>query len=431
MLTAFFLAEATLFAIDEVTIKRGDESRGSDPWLFCADEGNQAFTTSATFLETDGNAGDTPIVDVTWKIEFDAGDIMISGQRHQSPYTVTNQEGNIPFSIAPPQGDASFATGTHTLEVTVTNADDSSDTDSDTDTVRMIRFGVFRDAACTKVLDDWPEDGSQLRSPKYIFGKEDYIYMEVEGPSGLGNSHFDVRVTSESDSTTGVSLDLDEVTPGVYRTTSGEYLALADSTNPSGPADLLKVLDEEVLDFHLEAGGDIVCQKEIMVDRREFLMIAGSEHDKIFPVVGHFNSNVAAGRNGISSSPILGWENGYLEGKHYDSDTVTVSDKNYEESKASAYKNGAHDGSSRSDCLYYCGHGGDGILVFQNVIEDTPLGGGAAWKPSFPGENGWSNDVDFAINASCSVLGTDSNRDAFVTDFIDRNSYGVTHCTWL
>ena len=139
VLTAFFLAEATLFAIDEVTIKRGDESRGSDPWLFCANGGNQAFTADATFIDTDGNASDTPIVDVTWKIEFDGGDIMIFGQRHQSPYTVTNQEGNIPFSIAPPQGDASFATGTHTLEATVTNAVDSSDTDSDTDTVRMIK----------------------------------------------------------------------------------------------------------------------------------------------------------------------------------------------------------------------------------------------------------------------------------------------------
>ena len=46
-----------------------------------------------------------------------------------------------------------------------------------------VRIEVFRDVACTKVLDDWPQSGSWPRSPKYLFGKEAPICIRVKHKS--------------------------------------------------------------------------------------------------------------------------------------------------------------------------------------------------------------------------------------------------------
>jgi hypothetical protein len=96
----------------------------------------------------------------------------------------------------------------------------------------------------------------------------------VTGPPGLGNSTFDVKVTSESD-TTGVTISLDEISAGVYQNTSagGELLRLADSSS-QGPVDYIQVVEEEVLTFTLlvdqAATGCSQCTKSVMVDKGEY-----------------------------------------------------------------------------------------------------------------------------------------------------------------
>jgi len=73
---------------------------------------------------------------------------------------------------------------------------------------------LFRDSSCTQVLEDWPPEGGYPRSPMYLFHLDDPIYVRVEHYAPLSDTlelyEEAVKVTSESDPTTGIYLDIKE-----------------------------------------------------------------------------------------------------------------------------------------------------------------------------------------------------------------------------
>jgi len=138
----------------------------------------------------------------------------------------------------------------------------------------VVRIQLFRDEAATLTLDDWPQNpvSGLPRSPKHLFAKEDNIFGRVTTEPGFGNGYFSFVVASQSD-TNGISIKLDEITPGVHQNTtaSGEVLRLADVTG-SGATDTLKVVDEEILTFELNLWPKkqpLLITKDVMVDRAE------------------------------------------------------------------------------------------------------------------------------------------------------------------
>jgi len=146
----------------------------------------------------------------------------------------------------------------------------------------VVKVELFRDRQCTRVLDDWPEEGEKLRSPKYYFGKRDKIMIKITGPSSVPYHGLKVQVRSESDSE-GVRIGLeyvDEDTPPSYVNTM-DHLGLGECSG-EGPIDRIQVKDEEVLTFSLIAEftsadfEEIGCLTSVMVDRGEILLIAGS-----------------------------------------------------------------------------------------------------------------------------------------------------------
>jgi hypothetical protein len=133
----------------------------------------------------------------------------------------------------------------------------------------------FIDSALTQPLDDYPATSTLLRSPKHIFAQGDNIYIKATGPPGLGNSAVTVTVTSDSD-TTGISVPLAEVSPGVYEdqspalplqlgTTTGTV-----STGGTASAYTIKVMDKEVLKFNFNLNGIKFTGSDVMVLRGKF-----------------------------------------------------------------------------------------------------------------------------------------------------------------
>ncbi|MHC4461687.1 MAG: zona pellucida domain-containing protein [Planctomycetota bacterium] len=153
----------------------------------------------------------------------------------------------------------------------------------------VVELEVFIDSSYSQVLDDWPKDGDQLRSPKYIFGEDDPIYVQV---ANLGTDPLEVEtftdvvwVTSESDTSDTVKLKLQETGPDTQKFRNleelGELLYLSTSSS-EGVGDKIEVIDEEVLTFWLEIqpGSDnyVTC-KTVMVDRGEYAMATQKPDD--------------------------------------------------------------------------------------------------------------------------------------------------------
>lgn len=163
-----------------------------------------------------------------------------------------------------------------------------------TDTVKftVVEVEVFRESSYFLVLDDWPKDGDLLRSPKYIFGKDDPIYVQVDnlGTDPQEEETFSdfVKVTSESDTSGIIKLNVKETGVGtqIFRnsgfTGEGELLYLSTSSSEStieDPKEKIKVIDEEVLTFWLEIqpdSGNYVTCKTVMVDRAEVAAVDGT-----------------------------------------------------------------------------------------------------------------------------------------------------------
>lgn len=151
--------------------------------------------------------------------------------------------------------------------------------------VTVVEVELFRDSSYSQVLDDWPKDGDLLRSPKYMFGEDDPIYVQVYNlgtdPQTAELVYNFVKVTSESDPTGIITLTLTEtgVDTQIFRNTVDELLYLSDSTSQTGSGDKIEVIGEEVLTFWLriQPGTDNYCTcKTVMVDRGEVAAVDGT-----------------------------------------------------------------------------------------------------------------------------------------------------------
>jgi len=303
------------------------------------------------------------------------------------------------------------------------------------DTVKfgVVPMGVFRDASCSQVLDDWPEDGDQLRSPKYIFGEDDPIYVQV---ANLGTDPLEVEtftdvvwVTSESDTSDTVKLKLQETGPSTQKFRNleelGELLYLSTSSS-KGVKDKIEVIDEEVLTFWLEIqpGSDnyVTC-KTVMVDRGEFLAVAGSECGD---ESGWDDFNMAISEAKSKMSNDYGWwENGYLEGKYYETRSdITTEDEEYEVSKENALDWGGVCDSSCADFSFYSGHGDDAELriIIAQPDEINNHYFDVCWYSSVINPDrgcGWSDDKEFIVWSSCNLLGNAETPDQWVNRWIE------------
>jgi len=184
-----------------------------------------------------------------------------------------------------------------------------------TDTVNftVVPVDLFRNAPCTASLDDWPKSGNNPRSPKYIFGEDDPIYVQVANlgtdPYTAETKNAFVKVTSESDTSGIIKLTLKEtgVNTQTFRNLEelGELLYLSTSSSEAAK-DKIKVIDEEVLTFSLEIqpGSDnyVTC-KTVKVDRGEY---AGCGLDSFF-------NNITKFKDQMEESDVDWFGAGYVE----------------------------------------------------------------------------------------------------------------------
>ena len=142
---------------------------------------------------------------------------------------------------------------------------------------------LFRDEDYTQLLDDWPKDGDHLRSPKYMFGENDPIYVQVNNigidPDVAETKYEVVLVNSQSGGP--IYLDLKEtgVNTEIFRNSiagRGELLYLSTEDIDDYPVtvdpDKITVMNEEVLNFYLTI--PLLCgmykrSEDVMVDRAE------------------------------------------------------------------------------------------------------------------------------------------------------------------
>jgi len=295
------------------------------------------------------------------------------------------------------------------------------------ESTRLASFGVYRNEGCTQVLDDWPEVKNEQgqavkpRSPKWILGKNDYIYFEFLGPAGHEHGHFKVHVTSESDAEHGVKLFLTQVYPGVYRNIKAQKQLLRLGQTTEEPLqeddrmDQIKVVDEEVLEFKLLAAGDEAGRaKKVMVDRGEWMGVAGSgwEGDITLPDV-----NAALKSLRILMQSYAWWLNGWELGSEYEQPELHVAEV---EDRERQMMNEGHDssqaGASSSDFVSYVGHGGGGglRLLAPDMSHCLVWWGGGEPSPDGPNPSDWNNDVEYGCLFSCCLFGHDEDPMRFV-----------------
>jgi concanavalin A-like lectin/glucanase superfamily protein len=274
---------------------------------------------------------------------------------------------------------------------------------------------IYRDEACTQILDDWRAETGRIRSPKWLLQSEDNIYIRVTGaPAGFGNSFFTVHVSSES-SPGGVIVYLDEVLPGVYQNTAarGELLRLSTITQENAVADLVAIVDEEVFTFKLRIKGKpIGYEKDVMVDRAEYASCG----------INIFYGSSTGDRNTVRTEA-------FTNSKFFDN-----GDGNYPDNVVSignpmrtfiknAGANASHSGEA--DWLHISSHG----LPNGNLQDD--FGGIIIDPDSSTGiQNGsdWNNDVEWTLIAACSELNQlGGGRAAWQTSLFGnpRNAHGV------
>jgi hypothetical protein len=172
--------------------------------------------------------------------------------------------------------------GINMLRATVQRLETSDVVPCDQDSwVKVVEVEMFMDSGYTDKLRDWPAEGSKARDPKYVFRKDDPIYVQVQGLGQNGTQETSpnaVKVTSPSGGP--LYLDLKETSGGsqTFRNSlaaNGELLYLADTTSEGNDKDKIEIADEEVLQFELRCPliGTISSYEDsndVMVDRAEF-----------------------------------------------------------------------------------------------------------------------------------------------------------------
>lgn len=191
--------------------------------------------------------------------------------------------------------------------------------------VTVVHVELFRDSAYTQLLDDWPKSGDLLRSPKYIFGEDDPIYVQVKniGKDPDLAEPITAVVAVKSPSSGYIYLDLKEtgLDTEVFRNSEADtgellYLSTEDSDDYPDPTtrDTIRVINEEVLNIWLRIPPPIGCpykrSVDVMVDRAEIGVEWQNKYDEY---CGHDLSHLNSHRfsrglyDNIGGSPGLEW----------------------------------------------------------------------------------------------------------------------------
>ncbi len=305
--------------------------------------------------------------------------------------------------------------GTNTVKVTVTGPPlgPGPCTATDDTIVTVLKVEFFRDEACAKPLDDWPAEGSNPRSPKYLIGEEDNVYVQVTTGSGLGD-YFVIDVGTES-SPDAATMQLHEVAPGRYRNTSADDSGLlrlgedAGFVPPSPHIHWVKVVDEEVLSVRVRAVGSMteLCSKDVKVDRAEFA--AGSGEWPRFDPLGIQQAYLdATAQTFADEAGGAGFFNNGLQ----KGDNLTLS-----------LCENAQDGNhSESDILWLNGEEGGGGIVVDDEDSQTF---------SFLSSIAWDDDIEFAAIWACHVFGylndEEFDEDNWVSEWVSVVAARKTH----
>jgi len=307
--------------------------------------------------------------------------------------------------------------GSHIIKVEV-KVRDSEETVLKTlkDEVRVsaVQIKLYRDDGFSKKLDDWATvyktdgfgnamvDTDYPRSPKFIFGKDDPIYVEVAGlelSPGIKDTLFSgqrgVRVNvSSSNNSANLFLEETAVNSCVYWN-AADLLYVSPEINEGDPPNYISVVDEDVLEFTLQKYVD--CPKDVKVDRGEYLAIACSEVDPDNVVfVGLHNAAINEVQDELSH-----WAcNGYFPARNYVGTAYTDAAREYVESVRSAWINGADSGHSKSDHIFGAVHGGPGYINLVNNTDDTPNVGRIAWDDDRDSVS-WTSEVEYVVLWCC------------------------------
>lgn len=260
----------------------------------------------------------------------------------------------------------------------------------------LLDMRLFRDKALTKPLDDWPAETGKLRSPKYIFGKKDSIYIRVKGPAWLG-SNLSVRVTSESD-TDGVEIDLVETNGTYVNDAQRGLLRLGDAT-VAGPTNFIKVVEEDVLTFKLKVRGcETGYNPDVMVDRGEHAECG----------ISVFFGDAAAFNGEMDANRVHWWNVGYAQ---YSDQCASPSDQDYGKMPSFIRSSGTNKANSvESDFFLYTCHGdngGNGVLLDNS-------GNPIMYPSNMANSSDWNNDVEWVWADACSTLSTNgTGRDGW------------------
>jgi hypothetical protein len=300
-----------------------------------------------------------------------------------------------------------------------------------TDTVNftVVKLEVSTDSSYTNPLDDWPKDGDQLRSPKYIFGEDDPIYVQVDN---LGTdpqiaepiSDF-VKVTSESDVSGIIKLNVKEtgVATQIFRNSEagGELLYLSTASS-EGAGDKIEVIDEEELTFWLEIQPDsdnyVTC-KTVMVDRGEYAMATQK------PDSGGWFYDVAEDFEGPLSAYFKWWPNGDVKGPTEDfirdggtnsqCDIMSIAGHGLPayESVFSSIKLNGTDYELGDDGYCISPHeDSSGIYVGHKYFDEDDEWKLDTYPPGTPTtggiEDSWNTDMEWVILSACHLLRNDT-----------------------
>jgi hypothetical protein len=268
-----------------------------------------------------------------------------------------------------------------------------------------VALSLFIDSNYSTPLVDWPASGDYPRSPRYMFGENDPIYVELFGmqadPGVQETLNSIVKVTSESD-TTGITLSLKEtgVNTNVFRNdlALGELLYLSSSSE-QGNGDKIKVLDEEVLTFAVDTGQGYVTFGTVKVDRAEAGVEWQSNYSTYDPTYGSIlcADDFAQGfYNNIGTANLV-WS------KNFDNGDL--------ESKESHFASGGDGAYADSvDIAVWCGHGIVNPTPYMRFFVDLVDGQKQEPDKLYWTEICWGNtDVDWLVANTCNFLnGTDA-----------------------
>jgi hypothetical protein len=266
------------------------------------------------------------------------------------------------------------------------------------------------------LLDDWPETATQLRSPKYIFGETNPIYVQVNwlgrDPQTAEPRYNFVKVTSTSAGQQWLNMYETGPDSQVFNNSAlpGELLYLATDNEP-GIGDHIKVVDEEVLTFWMDiqpGSGEYRTCNTVMVDRAEVGVEWQSNYGTYdtYPTLDYSDECAEGFYNNLGTANLVWFKN-------FDSGDLASKESHWDSGGDSSYADSV-------DFAFWCGHG--------TAVSETPralrffvdLVGGAkqAADKLLWSEIDWGDkDLDWVVLNTCRFLdGTNDQLKQMVSD---------------